>query len=343
MRPTARFHRVSLAILLSAALAAGCGGSPASPTPPVDQFPDAPRITCPSAVSVTSSNNQPTVVVYGSATSSGAPPVSVSCTPASLTVFPIGLTTVTCTATDARQRTASCTFGVTVVAPPTISLARFVAFGDSMTLGEDGNASASVRPTVVFPAAKTYPGVLQKALASRYTAQAPKVDNRGVAGERLSDAGTRSRFSSVVGGGSYDAVLIMEGANDVADRDDRTIAAAIDGLRQMLRDARSRGVRPYLATIPPEVPGGRRALAWSYVPLFNDQVRALATSEDVTVVEVYQALITDTNRFIGADGLHLTEDGYARVADAFFQALKGTLERLPTLTFSPTNSGFLRR
>lgn len=291
-----------------------------------------------------SSNNQPTVVVYGSATtSSGAPPVSVSCTPASLTVFPIGLTTVTCTATDARQRTGSCTFDVTVVAPPTISLTRFVAFGDSMTLGEDGNASASVGPTVVFPAAKTYPGVLQRALESRYTAQALKVDNRGVRGERLSDAGTRSRFSSLVGGGSYDAVLIMEGANDVSDRDDRAIAAAINSLRQMLRDARSRGVRPYLATIPPEVPGGSRALAWNYVPPFNEQVRTLATSEGVTVVEVYQGLITDTNRFIGTDGLHLTEDGYARVADVFFQALKGTLERLPTFAFSPTHSGFLRR
>jgi len=293
---------------------------------------------------VQSPSNQSTVVVYDSATtSSGAPPVSVSCTPASLSVFPIGATTVTCTATDARQRTGACTFDVTVVAPPTISLTRFVAFGDSMTLGEDGNASASVGPTVVFPAAKTYPGVLQRALASRYRAQAIEVDNRGVAGERLSDADTRSRFSSLVGSGSYDAVLIMEGANDVLVRDDRTIAAAIDSLRRMLGDARSRGVRPYLATIPPEVPGGFRGFAWNYVPPFNEQVRALAMSEGVDVVEVYQDLVTDTNRFIGADGLHLTEDGNARVADVFFQALKGTLERLPTFAFSPTNSGFLRR
>lgn len=290
-----------------------------------------------------SSNNQPTVVVYGSATTArGAPPVSLSCTPASLTVFPIGLTTVTCTATDARQRTASCTFGVTVVAPPAISIARFVAFGDSITLGEDGNAAASVRPTVVVPAAKTYPGALQRTLASRYTAQTPTVDNRGVGGERLASDDTRSRFSSVIGSGLYDAVLIMEGANDVADRDDRTIAAAIASLRQMVRDARNRGVRAYLATIPPEVPGGSRALAWSYVPPFNDQVRALATSEGVTLVDVYQGLIPDTNRFIGADGLHPTEEGFAKIADVFFEALKGTLERLPTLRVSPTTS-VLRR
>lgn len=291
-----------------------------------------------------SSNNQPTVVVYGSATTlRGAPPVTVSCAPASQTVFPLGLTTVTCTATDARQRTSSCTFGVTVVATPTISLTRFVAFGDSLTVGEDGNASASLRPAVVLPAAKTYPGVLLTTLASRYTAQATKVDNRGVSGERLSDSGTRARFSSVVGSGLYDAVLIMEGANDVSDRSDAIIAAAIENLRLMLRDARSRGVRPYLATIPPQVPGGARAIGWEYVRPFNDQVRAVATTEGVTLVEVYQDILTDTNRFIGADGLHLTPDGYARVADVFFQVLKGTLERAPTIAFSPTNSGFLPR
>ena len=299
---------------------------------------------CPSAVSVTSSNNQPTVVAYGSATTlGGAPPITVSCTPASQSIFPIGVTTVTCTASDARQRTASCTFGVTVVAPLTISFTQFVAFGDSITLGENGSDSLSVRPTVVFPREKTYPGVLQRALASRYTAQTPTVDNRGVGGERLSDAGTRSRFSSVLGSGSYGAVLLMEGANDVSDRDDRTIADAIDSLRWMLGDARSRGVRPYLATIPPEVPGRSRSLAWSYVLPFNDQVRALATSEGVTVVEVYQSLITDANRFIGPDGLHPTEEGYARIADAFFEALKGTLEHPPTLTFARANSGFPRR
>ncbi len=267
-------------------------------------------------------------------------------------MFPVGATTVTCTATDARQRTASCTFGITVLVPPSITLTRFAAFGDSMTAGEDGNAAAfstpsasdRLRPYVLLPPAKTYPGVLQQLLASRYTAQAISVANQGNPGERVGAVETRARFSGVIGGGRYDSVLIMEGANDLADRNARITDAAIEGLRQMLRDARSRGVRPYLATIPPQVPGGfRSALSWPLVAPFNDRVRALAASEGVTLADVYAELVTNTNLYINNDGEHLTEAGYAKIADVFFTVLKSTLERPPTLSFSPTGPGFSRR
>jgi lysophospholipase L1-like esterase len=304
-------------------------------------------------VSVTSSNNQPTIVVYGAATpSGGAPPVNVSCSPVSQTLFPIGATTVTCLATDARQRTASCTFAVSVVAPPTITFTRFVAFGDSMTAGEDGNALAfstpsasdGLRPSVIFPFTKTYPGVLQQLLASRYTAQTITVSNQGSSGERAASAQTRARFSSVLGIGRFDSVLLMEGANDVSDRDPRIFDDVMNSLRLMLRDATSRGVRPYLATIPPQVPGGSRSvLSWPLVAPFNDRVRALAASEGVTLVDVYANLVTNTGLYINNDGEHLTEAGYAKIADVFFAVLRSTLERPPTLTFSPSGGGLFSR
>jgi lysophospholipase L1-like esterase len=135
----------------------------------------------------------------------------------------------------------------------------------------------------------------------------------------------------------------MEGANDLANNDDRVTPAVIANLRRMIGDAKSRGVRPYLATIPPQVQGGRRARAWQLIPAFNDQLRALAASEGVTLVDVYQGLIGDTNQYINADGEHLTEAGYARIADIFFTALRATLERPPTLSFSPTGAGFFPR
>ena len=332
------------ALLFVALSAPACGDGPTQPAP-VDPFSQGPGINCPSPVSITSPNNQPAVVVYGAATSSnGAPPVNVSCSPASQTVFPIGGTMVTCTATDARQRTASCTFAVNVAAAPTIAFTRFVAFGDSMTAGEDGNtlsfstpaASDRLRPYVLFPAPKTYPGVLQQLLAARYTAQTFTVGNQGNPAERVAPAGTRARFSGVVGSGQYDSVLIMEGANDLTDRDAAVFGAVIDSLQAMLRDARSRGVRPYLATIPPQVPGGSRALAWSLVAPFNDRVRALAASEGVTLVDVYAMLVSNTALYINNDGEHLTEQGYAKIADVFFTSLRSTLERAPTLSFSPS-------
>jgi lysophospholipase L1-like esterase len=295
------------------------------------------------AVSVTAATNQPAAVTYGTATTTGgAPPVTVSCAPASQTPFPIGSTTVTCTATDTRQRTGACTFGVTVLPPPVLSVTRFVAFGDSLTRGEDGTAAASfftqsgrLGPRVFFPPALTYPGALQLLLASRYTTQSFLVANEGQPGERVADRATLSRFSSVISGGRFDVVLLMEGANDLADRDDRVTASAIANIRQMLRDAQSRNVRPFLATIPPEVSGGFRALAWSLVVPFNNELRNLAASEGVPLVDVYGALIGNTASYVGGDGLHLTADGYAKVADTFFTAVKATLERPPT--FSATS------
>jgi lysophospholipase L1-like esterase len=234
---------------------------------------------------------------------------------------------------------------VTVLPPPVISVTRFVAFGDSLTRGEDGTSAAvafaqtgRIGPRVFFPPAQTYPGALQQLLMSRYTTQSFIVRNEGQPGERVADRATLTRFSSVVGSGSYDVVLLMEGANDLSDRDDRITASAIQNLTQMIRDAQSRNVRPFLATIPPEVSGGFRALGWSLVAPFNDQLRALAVREGLPLVDVYAALNTDTAKYVGFDGLHLTADGYAKVADTFFTALKSALERPPTVTATSTRA-----
>jgi lysophospholipase L1-like esterase len=130
----------------------------------------------------------------------------------------------------------------------------------------------------------------------------------------------------------------MEGANDLYDRDDRVVPAAIDGLRLMIRDAKSRSIRPYLATIPPMNPAACvpvcRGLAWSLVSGFNDNVRALATAEGVTLVDVYQGF-GGNFALIGPDGLHPAPEGYAKIADLFFTAIKQTLE------VSSTSSGLL--
>src|SRR5262249_61605221 len=107
---------------------AACTRTPTSPPPP-DPYPEGPKITCPAPVTITSPNGQPTVVVYGAVSvTGGAPPVTQTCTNPSQSTFPIGTTTVMCTATDARQRTASCTFDVTVQLPPKLTVTRFVAF-----------------------------------------------------------------------------------------------------------------------------------------------------------------------------------------------------------------------
>jgi lysophospholipase L1-like esterase len=167
--------------------------------------------------------------------------------------------------------------------------------------------------------------VLQQELRVRYTLQAPSVDNAGKPGEAAMDSTTVNRFSTVLSG--HDVVLLMEGSNDVTDRDSRLLSTSIANLRQMLRTAKGRGLRPYLATIPPQNPNGfRGAFGAGLVPAFDDQVRSLAASENVPLVDVYQTLNADIGKFIGPDGLHPSIAGYAKIADLFFASITQTLE-----------------
>ena len=157
----------------------------------------------------------------------------IACTPPSGALFPVGTTAVLCTAVDNRQRTNACTFNV-VVRPPavTLGLTRFLAFGDSITWGEDGDPLVScgsnnnlttdtlgrIRPRTQVPQDFRYPTVLQRDLATRCTSQAGllSVDNQGSPGEPASASfPTPTRLRSLLNGGLYQAVLIMEGTNDI--------------------------------------------------------------------------------------------------------------------------------
>lgn len=278
--------------------------------------------------------------MYGGATAvNGKPPVTTSCVPASGTLFSVGTTTVTCTATDTLARTDSCTFSVTVLEPPKIALTTFLAFGDSITAGEDGRSSFDAgrfHRAVLLPVSQTYPGVLERSLRSRYVAQTPTVDNAGKKGEAVQDAETFPRFASLMSSAKYSAVLIMEGSNDLFEHDSLVIPPAIDKLRQMILDAKRHGVRPYLATIPPMNPAGSRGgeYSWFLVPDFNNSVRALAASEAVTLVDVNQAFGSNFT-LLSEDGLHPSVAGYATIAETFFAAIRSTIEVVTPPSPSP--------
>jgi hypothetical protein len=78
-----------------------------------------PSITCPANVVAVAAPacpaNSGTTVTYPPPTASdNCPGVTVACVPPSGTVFPIGTSTVTCTATDASGNTATCSFSVRI-------------------------------------------------------------------------------------------------------------------------------------------------------------------------------------------------------------------------------------
>jgi uncharacterized repeat protein (TIGR01451 family) len=91
-------------------------------TTTVDPIP--PEITCPTNINQSADSGQCSAVVSYMVTATdnfGTP--TVVCTPPSGSTFPVGTTTVNCTATDATGNSASCSFTVTVndTQPPSIT------------------------------------------------------------------------------------------------------------------------------------------------------------------------------------------------------------------------------
>ena len=323
--------RTQKLLLAFAALAAASCANPTTPSqpPPPPPEPANVEITCPQPVTVASLKGDATVAVYGQATAtSGAPPVTVACTPESGGSFPLGMSMVTCKATDARQRTTSCMFPVTVTAPPRLAVTRFVAFGDSMTAGEIPSLGLNVfTGTFAVDPGSAYPRRLEVSLISRYTAQMPTVRNQGLTGEQTADG--RRRLTGVIAGGAYDVLTLMEGANDLIEADQRKIGPAIANMQFMVRDAKSRGMKVFVATLPPQDPLAccpRRGSGAALVGPYNDGLRSMVSAEGVTLVDVNSAFNGDTKTLIDFDGLHPTAAGYQKIADTFLKSISETLE-----------------
>ena len=303
---SARLVRLKTIAALLLLFSVACGDSPAPvPTPLLSMI-------CPTRIDANSTTGGPVPVqVPMPTTAGGSAPVSVNCnTP---TQFPIGSTTVGCTATDAKQQTASCSFVVAVKAPPRLRATNFLGFGDSITAGTKSDP-VTLR---LIPADYAYTVLLQKQLASRYTLQTPVVWNEGVGGEFTSQGLVRLR--PLLLQFRPDVLLLMEGTNDLLDGS-RGADTAIVNLRQMIGIAKSLNIQVALATIPPQRPNGlrNRGAVAALIPGFNDRIRALAASESVVLVDVYAGMNLS---MIGVDDLHPTELGFSAIADVFYQAV----------------------
>ncbi len=97
-----------------------------------------PSITCPPNQSASAISPSGAAVTYPAPTvTDNCPGASASCNPVSGSTFPVGTTTVTCTATDASARTATCSFPVTVTSCSPTAPA-------NLTAGASGRSSARV-------------------------------------------------------------------------------------------------------------------------------------------------------------------------------------------------------
>lgn len=342
------FRHIFLTFLL-ACLVSGCHKNPVQPDPV------APKISCPAPQNAASVDGETALVTYPDpGVTGGKLPLTTSCTPVGGALFQAGDTTVTCTTTDSLQRTDSCKFDVHVTTPPRISLTKFIAFGDSITWGEDGlnlivGQTLLVQPHVQVDPDSRYPAVLETKLRSAYTAQLSDISvrNDGIKGEVAGSRPAFDRFTRDVLTGEYQAVLLVEGANDISDSDSTAVDAAIGNLGRMIDAAKGRGVRTYLGSLPPEDPLGccpRRGRSPQTVMAYNSRLRNLAGQKGVDFVDVY-SLFPGGNLiasgYLGADGLHPTAQlGYPLMADAFFESLKATLEQPPTVSSTPKTAAW---
>jgi hypothetical protein len=85
----------------------------------------------------------------------------------------------------------------------------------------------------------------------------------------------------------------------------------------------------FLATLIPGRPGQSRSGAVPLIPPTNDKIRQLASSESVTLVDLYQGFGGSPDPYIDVDGLHPNEAGYRRIAEIFFDGIRAALELQP--------------
>jgi len=215
---------------------------------------------------------------------------------------------------------------------PTLSRTRFLAFGDSMTSGEVSvpvgvvSANGILNPSntrMVIVTAASYPTQLLAMAQSRYPPQAPLVTmaNAGKPGEYSFQAGPR--FADTIAEVKPEVVLLLHGVNDLPFLNSDLPASS---LLDMTIQAKRAGAMVFLATLMPFKAGGRNSPNAALVDELNGKIKAIAASQGVVLVNLFDALLPEANTVIGVDGLHPTEVGYKRMADVFFTSIQVNLE-----------------
>ena len=298
----------------------GCGDRPVAPTPP-----GPPQLTCPSSVSITGVVSGGQSVSYTLPTlTGGTPPVTMVCNPPSGTTFPVGTTTVTCTANDALSRQAACAFSITLTSVA-LNARKFLAFGDSVTAGEDGR-SLVIRRTFIDPV-HAYPAVLQGRLMASFPPESPTVDNKGLGGEFATDG--VSRLIKELDAQRPDALLLLEGYNDLLNYGGAAVDTVVSALRTDVRNARARGVRYVIVstlTPPRKATGPRdRAIDPRAIQDTNAKLIAMVAAENALLANAYDAFVGRESELVGDDGLHLTAAGNEVLARVFYERIQANL------------------
>ena len=313
-------------VVLVATLGLGCGNdNPIAPG--FAPAPAAPELTCPADITETGVTGLSRAVTYSPPSPSGGhPPVTSSCAPDSGSVFPLGTSLVTCNAQDSLGQRRTCSFNVTL-APLRISAMRFVAFGDSLTEGENGNSIDGPCPqgygVQCVDAANSYPTRLAKLLRDEFPTQEFTVVNAGIGGRRAED--DVARLPGVLAPPRPDALLLLHGFNDLLRSGDEAVTEVIRAQRDMIRIAKQSGVRyVFVSTLVPSGPGFRK-IDPQDIRDVNDGLRVMVPAEGAVLVDTYALFLGREGTLVSPDGLHLTPAGNQVLAESFYAAIRATI------------------
>lgn len=183
---------------------------------------------------------------------------------------------------------------------------KVTAFGDSITVG----ILELRRRDLGLATANNYPVLLQNKLRTFDASWV--VVNRGLGGEHTVQGA--ARLPGVLGVDQPGIVLIMEGTND--SRKCWSPEEAVENLRAMVRAAREAGAVPFLALVPPTFSSA--ICRHEAVDAINAGIRA--NHEGAILVDMFTPL--NSASLFGADHAHPNEQGYAVMAEVWFQAIQ---------------------
>lgn len=203
--------------------------------------------------------------------------------------------------------------------PRALGATRYLAFGDSITWG----AFSAWDARFLFAAANGgYPERLQAGLNQHHSPQQFTVINEGQPGELATNA--LNRFRSVLTTRRPEVVLLLEGVNDL--NNGISVPRIGTALGQLLDAAAPNGIPVVIATMfqtyaVTDPDGFFRPNGASLIPALNEEIRRVAAGRlNVHLVDL-EPLMQD-RQLVGADGIHLTDAGFAVMASAFLEAIE---------------------
>jgi len=172
--------------------------------------------------------------------------------------------------------------------------ARVLAIGDSLTFGYGAPPDAS------------WPVKLGEITGWQ-------VENAGVNGD--TSAGALQRLPSLLAAGSYDAILIGIGGNDML----RGVSASAtrDNIAALVKEAREH--TPHVALLATPAPDAMRAFVGSLsdAPFYEEVAKS---GQALLVANVYSSVLSDAS--LRSDRIHANAEGYAKVAQLLADQLK---------------------